>query len=122
MQEPATDSNSDLSEEAAHGRSKEPLTGPSKESDDERLPHVPQDLVLEELKKHGLSDVEWKSDQGEEKTIDVDYFMRLINYSVLIAEKIQESYLKEGLARRRKAHSECKWSLYADIVNEMSLK
>lgn len=87
---------------------------------DDHFSLISLDFIGEELEKHGLSEVIWSSDQNEEETLDVDFFLRLINCSVLLAEKVQENYIKKALESRRAAYRAGNWDLYAATVTEMS--
>ena len=48
---------------------------------------ISHEFISEELAKHGLSEAVY-SGCDNSSTLDIDYFLRLINCSVLLAEQV----------------------------------
>lgn len=60
--------------------------------------------VQEELRKNSLEQVILSNEHDERAMLDLDYYLRLVNQSVRIAETFLEDYLSEAISRRRAAY------------------
>ena len=60
--------------------------------------------MKEELTKNGLGEVVLINEHDEQAMLEQDYYLRLVNQSVRIAETHLEEYLIDATARRREAY------------------
>lgn len=81
------------------------------------------ETINNELAKQGLGKAVFTNPSGDknDSTIDTDYFLKLINCSIQMAEKEQKVYLTQALQKRRAAFKAENWAEYEQIVYEMSI-